>query len=74
MNSIQNHVCVGDVVSVARAREAVENKLIICNSCYTRLEFATAVGPFIAGRVEMICKCYMCEGRAINGFKVSRTV
>lgn len=66
MNNIQNHPCVGEKLSVARAREGIDSNLLFCSACHDRIEFAN-VGAWTATRIKLIRShnesaiCYLCE-------------
>lgn len=69
---IQEHPAVGEPLSIARARAAIENNLLVCRSCLDRLEFNAGVGPFRSSKEyhKGALYCFICEGRILQGYRL----
>lgn len=72
MNHIQNHITVGAPRSLARAEEAINRGLVVCEPCYSWMEFKCVFEcKMVKGLQNPTC-CYLCESRMIAvGFMVS---
>lgn len=72
MKIIQDKPAVGEPLSIARARAAIENSLVVCGSCMSRLEFNAGVGPFRSSKEyhKGALYCFICEGRTLQGYRL----
>lgn len=73
MNTIQGVVCVGSPFSIARARCAIQNNLLVCCNCYNRM-VDSDIHPFEGDKVTKRIKCYVCEREVILCYQVSKPI
>lgn len=69
---IQSQEPKGESMSVARAVQAKQLGLMVCSSCYGRLEFCAPVGPFDVDKVVLQAReqCFLCECKFTTMYKL----